>query len=541
MENFCVACSIKHDSPKWYNSKDKSGLICKKAYLKQYHSERKEAIAEKRRERYHKDENYRKEINDKNKENDKRRRASGYIRKRKPRNEWTEKEKQKAKEAKQKYKEKHPDRFIQQNKEYHAKHYKNNIELYAKINKAARETPEYQYSYLKANANRRKNVVKLTYEQYIKKRQYPCHYCNQKLRKTSTWLDILNPKSKIYDEDGTVPCCPICNYLKGVYLTEEETLFTVLALKKFHLDRQIPEKINFGLCTPKSKPLNERYELFILNAMARGIKVFLTKKDYIALLQQPCFYCGGKATGLDRMDNKDDYHFHNCVPCCGVCNRIKADLFDYEDAFVMINAVQKIRIFNQKSIEKVCAICGTKESSRWAKHPEEDKHLCLEHYPNLFSDLNNKYNAQVDIDAIYAKYYINLKNRVRSKRDKFIPECSKKIYEEYMQIIESKKMTLLTTFEEYKKKVRHKKLTIKCSNGHVFKRVCERIKTNSTCPDCEGTSNRGGAFKEKLEKKGWAYISGEYVNKKSILTAVCRHGKEETKPYFWLRLNNCSC
>ena len=80
MENFCTICCTTHESPKWYNSKDNHGLICKKAYLKQYYEDNKESINEDRKKRYQEDENYKNKINEKNKENDKKRRASGYTR-----------------------------------------------------------------------------------------------------------------------------------------------------------------------------------------------------------------------------------------------------------------------------------------------------------------------------------------------------------------------------------------------------------------------------------------------------------------------------
>ncbi len=31
-------------------------------------------------------------------------------------------------------------------------------------------------------------------------------------------------------------------------------------------------------------------------------------------------------SGIDRVDNSVGYEVDNCVPCCGVCNRMKRDL-----------------------------------------------------------------------------------------------------------------------------------------------------------------------------------------------------------------------
>ena len=41
--------------------------------------------------------------------------------------------------------------------------------------------------------------------------------------------------------------------------------------------------------------------------------------------KKPCYYCGSEieTVGIDRVDNKIGYEFDNCVPCCGLCNKMK--------------------------------------------------------------------------------------------------------------------------------------------------------------------------------------------------------------------------
>ena len=547
MEQFCIACNTTHESPKWYNAKgEQSGLICKKSYLSDYYKRNKQQINDERKERYHSDTEVREKINEKNKQNDKLRRSSGYVRKRKLRTEWTADEKQRAKEAKQRYKENHPDRIIEQNKKFHAKHYKENTESYAKANAKARKTVEYQYSYLKANAERRNCTVELTFDQFKAKRKMPCHYCHRTLEETGTCLDILDPKERIYNELGTVTCCRVCNYLKGSYLTEEDTLFAVLALNSYHCDKVIPDKINFALGSTSSKlSVEDLFVKFNLTCNMRGIETSLTGKNFTALLKQPCFYCGGVNTGLDRLDNKDGYHLYNCVPCCGVCNRIKADIFDYEETLVIVNAVQKLRMNNlkEKGLKKDCVVCGADESPKWIKHPTPTGYLCPDHYKDVFAQANNQCYAQFDTSEVYDRYYGNILNRTKNPRKKsFVARNSEKVYEKYKQIIESRQMELLTTYEDYKcAKEKHKLLTIKCSKGHISQRDCARIKHISTCPDCVGVANKGGAFKEKLATKGWTYVSGEYVNKQSVLTVICEHGYTTTQSYAQLRDKTCPC
>jgi len=544
MEQFCTACNTTHDSPKWYNNKENNGSICKKSYLREYYKNNGSTINSERRKRYQEDPEYRKETNERNKENDKLRRSSGYVRIRKPRSEWTEDEKQQAKEAKQRYKKNHPDRVIEQNKKQHAKHYRENIEAYAKKNPEARDTAEYQYSYLVSNSKRRKTTVEITFEQFKDKVSLPCNYCH---RDSKLGIDRLDSSIRIYNDSNTVPCCSICNYLKGIHLTEEETLYAIIALNKYLCDKKVPDKINFAMGSTNSKlSVNDLFVKFNITCRIRGIESSLTKKNFSVLLKQPCFYCGGVNTGLDRLDNKDGYHIYNCVPCCGVCNRIKADIFDLEETFVMINMIQKIRLFYSNKMEttkKLCVVCGTEENPKWIKHPTAEGYLCGNHYKDIFSQINDHYYTQFDVETIYNKYYENILNRTKNPRKKdYVARNSQDVYERYKQIIESRQMELLTTYEDYMcGREKHKLLTIKCNKDHVFQRDCTRVKQISTCPNCVGVANKGGAFKEKILTSGWTYVSGGYINKQSILTAMCEHSCETTNSYNWLRRNSCKC
>lgn len=77
-------------------------------------------------------------------------------------------------------------------------------------------------------------------------------------------------------------------------------------------------------------------------AKERGHAYELTKEQFYALIQQPCYFCGippqqeipthkrynGSilVNGIDRVDNTKGYHVNNCVPCCRVCNFIKGQV-----------------------------------------------------------------------------------------------------------------------------------------------------------------------------------------------------------------------
>ncbi len=76
-------------------------------------------------------------------------------------------------------------------------------------------------------------------------------------------------------------------------------------------------------------------------ARTRGLKYQISDKKLKELINGPCYYCGSppeervvrlrekefvwRINGVDRVDNKVGYKFHNVVSCCRLCNRIKLD------------------------------------------------------------------------------------------------------------------------------------------------------------------------------------------------------------------------
>ena len=70
------------------------------------------------------------------------------------------------------------------------------------------------------------------------------------------------------------------------------------------------------------------YKQYYTKAHKRELKFELTLEQFAELIQKPCQYCNhskeGDANGIDRMNNTIGYIVGNCVPCCEMCNRMKA-------------------------------------------------------------------------------------------------------------------------------------------------------------------------------------------------------------------------
>lgn len=63
------------------------------------------------------------------------------------------------------------------------------------------------------------------------------------------------------------------------------------------------------------------------NARFKNRVLSLTLSEFLALVRQPCVYCGSPPlSGLDRVDSEIGYTSINSVPCCKICNRAKREM-----------------------------------------------------------------------------------------------------------------------------------------------------------------------------------------------------------------------
>lgn len=80
----------------------------------------------------------------------------------------------------------------------------------------------------------------------------------------------------------------------------------------------------------------------------------MTDEEMINLFKNECFYCDGysnkfKINGIDRLDNNIPYTLENCVPACGMCNRMKR----VDDLIPFIKKVCHIHKFNESNWKRL--------------------------------------------------------------------------------------------------------------------------------------------------------------------------------------------
>ena len=138
---------------------------------------------------------------------------------------------------------------------------------------------------------------------YINKTKV-CPSCNKRKNKR---LFILNKSGK----EGLGCYCKKCSKMRSKsWRSANAARSREIAREWMRRNRRAPNgKYRFHQCR--------------LNAIARGMEFKLELKDFTELFNKDCFYCGRRALGFDRFNNRQGYIKENVLPCCRQCNIAK--------------------------------------------------------------------------------------------------------------------------------------------------------------------------------------------------------------------------
>jgi hypothetical protein len=212
------------------------------------------------------------------------------------------------------------------------------VPCYEKLLKQESERPERNRNF-KAEAFTNKHVIWNHYVKGAKKRGIPfalsktnfqeliikpCFYCNYHKEGEVHGIDRVD-NQKGYIEDNVVPCCEICNVLKGSQ-HPQEFIDKMQAIYQYNITNQpiSPELVEKWI-TYRSK-ITPTYKTYAKSASSRNIEFRLSEIEFAEIVQQSCYLCGlVDKNGIDRFDNSKGYLLENCRPCCGHCNLMKKD------------------------------------------------------------------------------------------------------------------------------------------------------------------------------------------------------------------------
>jgi len=168
-------------------------------------------------------------------------------------------------------------------------------------------------------------------EEFEKLVEKPCHYCGFNDKKSG--LDRLDSK-KGYILENVVPCCLICNIMKGnaLYDVFLERIQKIVSFNDEKIQRILKE--DYYAWDIKTK--------FSMGSMEKNDKTnTLSIEEKNNIKKNPCYLCGdSKSIGIDRYDSSVPYILKNCMPCCKVCNMMKKD-FSYECFLYKCHTIMK--------------------------------------------------------------------------------------------------------------------------------------------------------------------------------------------------------
>lgn len=186
-----------------------------------------------------------------------------------------------------------------------------------------RMDPDRRIKSLVTEANARNINVDMRDSESLKlKFTQSCAYC---AFTPEIGKDFLNGLSRVdhtggYTDTNTVPCCGVCNHMKGPQEIDE-FIDNIRRITK-HLNLDI-EAVVVGSRTP-ARALGGWVDLRVSSKKEK--KDLLTVEQKVELWSSPCYVCGRSPSfGIDRYDASGDYTTENSKPCCTDCNYMKSD------------------------------------------------------------------------------------------------------------------------------------------------------------------------------------------------------------------------
>jgi hypothetical protein len=146
-------------------------------------------------------------------------------------------------------------------------------------------------------------------------------------------------------------------------------------------------------CVQRGKPYEAIYNELIASKHLKIGGICLTYKEFLEVIStKECHYCktpmhwfphtkdkgkeikGSRAYQIDRKYNDLGYTKENCVPCCWVCNRLKSDVFLYEEFLEIGKLIEKFRK-NRKDMN-VEDFISTTYCEKYAKELNKNSSSC---------------------------------------------------------------------------------------------------------------------------------------------------------------------
>ena len=220
----------------------------------------------------------------------------------------------------------------------------NDVEAYRKRQaEIAKQWREANPEKVKVINDKKKQSVKVHKSNYIRTAQYKgleycltdeefcqlvnmnCYYCGMEEEDKLMGIDRKDP-NKGYIIANCVPCCKMCNFMKGSLCdnTYIGRAYHILSHHKL-VEGQYIYNTLFPDCHSDKGYITYRKE-----AISRNKEFSLSEQEFYTTICDPCSICGKldsetHQNGIDRIDNDIGYQTGNIQSCCGECNFMKRE------------------------------------------------------------------------------------------------------------------------------------------------------------------------------------------------------------------------
>jgi hypothetical protein len=276
---------------------------------------------------------------------------------------------------------------------------RNNPEKVKENNEKKKENVNESYKTYKRTAETKNTNFEITLEEYIELVINVCFYCGEIDEKGFNGIDKMICTNG-YVLDNIVPCCEICNVMKG-------TLTPEIFFKRIEHILTYQEIINGNLYPnvfKNYKPIFEDYRYRAINRLKK--KFDITKDEFNQIIYDECYLCGKETNethknGIDRIDNNLEYIKTNIKSCCGNCNFMKNE-YDLEELLkkmLLIYDNLKEYKFNDKKniIEHKYKHLDKKTSEEKVKALNEKRKIQKEEMILKYNDNEFKKNKAIEL------------------------------------------------------------------------------------------------------------------------------------------------
>jgi hypothetical protein len=226
--------------------------------------------------------------------------------------------------------------YLRKSAEYQKHWREKNPEKMQVLKESHKESSSYQYQIYSKNSNKKNTEFSLTFDDFQAITNNKCFYCDESNPRGFQGIDRID-QTVGYIRENCVPCCKMCNYMKGslhknVFLERVEHILTYQGRIEGHLH---PE------CFANHRSCN--YKSYKYRANKKQLEFLINENVFEETRQNPCYICGKNTdemhmNGIDRFDNMKGYELENIRSCCGECNTMK-NIYVYDSFMNKIEAI----------------------------------------------------------------------------------------------------------------------------------------------------------------------------------------------------------